>query len=151
TSWDFTRMVFSGLDSCRDALATRFRLKPDALNAFRSQNTPIGRIVQYMLDFTWTTYPDNRKFYREKRSEWPTVKYEVLLAAESERGNERNLDSTYRMVLEDFVKLIDVKARVKVMVYRFRQSNRQQWLQDIQHGFENILRRHRGYDPSETW
>jgi HTH-type transcriptional regulator/antitoxin MqsA len=149
--WDFTQMVFCGLEDCRDALATHFQLEPEALNAFRSMKTPIGRIVQYMLDFTWTTYPDNRKFYHEKRFEWPTVKYEILLAAESERGNERSLDDAYRKALEDFVKLIDIKARIKVMVYRVRKSGQRQWMKDLQDGFENILRRHRGYDASERW
>jgi hypothetical protein len=104
-----------------------------------------------MLDFTWTTYPDNRKFYHEKRFEWPKTEYEVLLAAESERGNSRRLDDTYRMVLYDFVKLIDIKARVKVMVYRVPKRQKEQAFHDLHGGFTEILRRHRGYDRNEQW
>jgi hypothetical protein len=70
---------------------------------------------------------------------------------ESEQGVWNNLKRTYGLVMEDFIKLLDVRARIKLMVYRVPKRDFEEAFTVLQRGFAQVLRVHRWYDPAERW
>jgi hypothetical protein len=144
----WTAAVMKGLVDTKDALARTCGIPAGSLHCFHHCRDA-GGAGEYMLDFAWTTLPDGFSFPPGPK---PQAPYEILLAAESEWGKARSPSATYRAVLDDFCKLVDIKARTKVMVYGCHIGvGKSPDAGDIRDGFQRVLANHRNYDPQEEW
>src|SRR5262249_32843589 len=83
---------------------------------------------------------------------WPSSSFEIVLAVESEAvACNAGLKRFRKKLLEDFIKLLDVRSRIKAMVYRPPTTHREDGFSDAKEIFEAVLRRHRHLDKSEKW
>jgi hypothetical protein len=146
-SMDLTGNVCQGLIASKAAVASHYGLPAGDLQYFRSE----GQLTEYLLDFTWTTYPPNRRFDYEARHDWRAGQYGILLACECESHGFSHASANYQAVLEDFVKLLDVKSKIKVMAYRIACQDVGQQVADLRSAFEHLLCYHQGYDRTELW
>ena len=91
-------------------------------------------MLEYLVDFSFSVLPIPLAIGQRQRAGIPdSVKYEMLLAAESEMGSENE-------VARDFLKLLDVRARVKILVYRAREKNA--WISRMENKLVTVLRGH---------
>jgi hypothetical protein len=156
----FKAKIFQGLAACRKDLAAHFRLPESELQCFYTVGdkgaTGKAKNTEYMgFDFTWTTYPRGRRFgYRSAGTTWPSSKYRILLAAESEAAGPRlSLARFLDKVLEDFIKLLDVKGSLKVLVYRPPQADWARGFEVAQRAIQDVIARHHYgcCSKSEKW
>jgi hypothetical protein len=150
----FKRKLFRGLTGCKPWLAASFGLPQAELQCFFSNKDTGSKTAEYMgFDFTITTYPRNRDFaYAGSKTRWPASRYEILLAVESEAvAYNASLRQYRKKLLEDFIKLLDVRSRIKAMVYRPPTTHREEGFSDAKEIFEAVLSRHRHLDDKEKW
>lgn len=147
---DWTRGTVRALDGLRDSVAAACTVEPESMRCFHHEQiskepTP----GEYLLDFTWTTWP---YVFKQAPSLVPRNHYEILLAVESEWGKESSPALNFQMVLDDFCKLVDVKARYKMLVYSYHPPEATpSSLAELHASFEHIVRWHRNFDPRESW
>lgn len=149
----FKRKIFKGLSACKANLADIFELSGDELQCYYT-NKGKKTNTEYMgFDFTWTTYPSRRQFhYKTEEMKWPTSAYRILLAAECEAASATaTLKAFSNKVLEDFIKLLDVKSDIKIMVYRPPLSKTNDGFEIIQQAIGEVIQRHHYNDCSEKW
>ena len=140
---NFTETIFQGLFDCKDAIADHCGIpqeQRDLLRHFRSDKP--NNISEYMIDFALTTYPKERRWDSECAPLPGNLCYEVLLAAESEEGDEGNVDINTIKALEDFIKLVDIKSRIKVLVYRSPLNHIEDGFASVKAGMIRLLQRH---------
>ena len=149
----WTNQVMAALHDLRPHLAEHTHLDPQALTAFHHCPDVEGHgNKEYICDFTWTTLPVSFRFENHERLGAETRPFEVLLAAESEWGTQSNPKENYTKVLQDFRKIVDIKARYKTMVYGCHLRPRSgPSAVDLREAFERILRLHGRFDPTEQW
>jgi hypothetical protein len=94
-------------------------------------------LSEYIVDFSFSTFNLRHLFGSEPMPE--NRKFRLLLAAESE------MDLRQQWVLDDFVKLLEVKSPVKIVVFQARTGDQRTALLNA---FQGILRRHGRYDPA---
>jgi hypothetical protein len=99
---------------------------------------------EYLLDFSYGSYPPA---FNTKMPVKKGVGYRLFVACESEWGIEGNHEGTYTMVLDDFCKLLDVRAQVKVMVFGYDEAG----LEALRSGFEALLDSRKAELAGETW
>jgi hypothetical protein len=151
TALDLT--AIEALKECRDDVATHCGVLPESLNAcYKGSGT--GEYMKF--DFVWTTNPPDRKFTGPILGNPPEL-YGIMLAAEFEMGEPTDIELNQQKVLEDFIKLVDIKSAVKVLIYRIPRDtlrgkkNTEKATQRLKEAFQRILRRHRVYDKHEKW
>jgi hypothetical protein len=146
---EFTTAIGRGIGRMGPTLAANFQIPEPSLRLFCTDAAKSNS--EYIADFCWTTYPADRCFEQADLRGCSDTPYEIILAAESEQGIYGNLPRTYRAVLYDFVKLLDVKSRVKIMVYRVPHNNVETGFERLRDAFTEILRRHRWFSRDESW
>ncbi|RJO65588.1 MAG: hypothetical protein C4523_15695 [Myxococcales bacterium] len=137
----WTLAIMQGLDNCREFLG-----EGNSSTIFRK-----GINGEYILDFTLTTWPNKIG----KLSDLPAEgipHYSIVLAAESEMGKYGSTKENFERVMEDFCKLIDIKAKYKVMLYGLHQSLNDTAEYNLEAAFGRILNHHEWIDLSkESW
>ncbi len=113
----WTTAVKAGLRAAKSDLANAFDVPLAQMTCFHNDpRVGADERHEYLVDFCWTTWPtDYDSLARPHR-------YQVLLAAESEWGEPGSVAKHRDMVLDDFCKLVDIRARMKVLVYGLRAS-----------------------------
>ncbi|MEZ4408321.1 MAG: hypothetical protein R3A52_17860 [Polyangiales bacterium] len=90
-------------------------LAPSTLGAFHRSISSAPRSFELGVDFAWGTWTPHAI---QDPTLGPTQPpWEILLAAESEWGSRASAPENQRRVLFDLRKLLDVRARYRVMVY----------------------------------
>ncbi|MBX9585006.1 MAG: hypothetical protein K2X87_32270 [Gemmataceae bacterium] len=146
---EFDACVVYALHDCQAVVAEHYLLRPETITAFfrkqlKSQTLRIDPDgPEYLVDFTWTTYPKKRRFGACPLASVPTP-CRILLACESEAGLKNS-------VLKDFVKLVDIKSEIKVMVYRGTRSQTAREFLRLPQRFADILRLRTTASDSERW
>jgi hypothetical protein len=111
----------------------------DHLRCFHHcQELPDNDYGEFMLDFTWTTYP--QRFTWNDEAQWVPQPFQILLAAECERGSQSSPRRNYANVLDDFCKLVGVRAPLKVLIYGTHHlPGREPGSADLKRGIEDVL------------
>lgn len=115
--WDTARWtdgVIDALLSARPLFARLAGLRDDEVSPFHHQRGRRERSREIGFDFVWGTWPAEAVL---DPSIAPSRPWEILLAAESEWGALRSRRENLRRVLFDLRKLLDVRARYKLLVY----------------------------------
>ncbi len=99
---------------------------------------------EYLLDFSYGSYP---VAFTLKNPVKKGVDYRLFVACESEWGVEDSPARNYTMVLDDFCKLLDVRAQVKVMVFGYNEEG----LEGLHSAFEALLDSRKVELSGETW
>ncbi len=115
----WTREVMRCLVESRDDVAVAFDVEPRSMWACHqvvgvTSDWPAERLV----DFAWSGSPTFAFDSIASADTHPG--FGLLLAAESEWGRYDSSTKCFRMVMDDFMKLVDVRAPVKVMVYGYQ-------------------------------
>lgn len=145
----WTTAVKTALASLRPLLVEKLGIADVRLRAFhnaRGLSEPTSG--EHMLDFFWTTWPREFVFGDDVAAEHS---YENILAVESEWGSDEKRGENYSRVLHDFRKVVDTKARFKLMVYGCHMKGRAPRIDALKAAFVRVLTRHRHADPSERW
>jgi hypothetical protein len=98
-------------------------------------------VLEYLLDYGICRFSIPQAIRQQKagfRELEPNEKYEILLAVESELGDDSE-------VVRDLLKLLDVKTRLRCLVFRKRPRVGQRLLERI----EWTLSHHAHYNPRE--
>lgn len=122
--WDtarWTDAVIDALLSTRPLFARIAGLRDDEVSPFHHQPGRRERSWELGFDFAWGTWPAQAVL---DPSRAPPRPWEILLAAESEWGALRSRGENLRRVLFDLRKLLDVRARYKLLVYGAHEAAR---------------------------
>jgi hypothetical protein len=147
-SLDLKRVVFESLIACKSAIAEYCAIQPSHLND--SCTDKFRGVREYLVDFAFTTYPPNRSFL-ELRDLPAERKLEIVLTAESEVGVWNDMSRSNQLIIEDFVKLLDVASRLKLMVYRVPYNAVQRAYEELEKWFGELMSRHRYFDQNAEW
>jgi len=155
--WLQKAVIFYALEKCRNLLAhdnvpvwgrfsmgempkseakAKLRRLMDRTRGFHSLKSGQTKLSEYLVDFSFSDYKITELIGSEPMP--PGGKFQLLLAAESE------MDEKEVKVLEDFIKLIDVKSAYKVLVSRARVGDEKT---SLINALQGILSRHSRYEP----
>jgi hypothetical protein len=102
----------------------------------------VKNLSEYLVDFSFSNLTiDQALGHEEMPPGRENEKFELLMAAESEG------DKDDKGILKDFMKLIDVKAPVKVMIFQAREGKLRDALRDK---FKEVLLRHSKYHRDKS-
>ncbi len=89
---------------------------------------------EYMLDFTLSAWPGEFGNFPAVQG-WvnDNKRFGIVVAAESEMGSYYSSSRNFRLVMDDFCKLVDVQAQYKVMVYGCHDGD------DLEKAFAQVL------------
>lgn len=138
--------IFRGLRDCRDILAHRFDCQHHVFCRYslNVDNQQLGEMllsdegywgmIEYLVDFSFSCLPIPVVIGQRDNPPIPEgFQYEMLLAVESEMG-------TIHEVSRDFLKLLDVRARAKLLIFRARTSNFRK--KEIETALETVMANH---------
>ncbi|QDU18478.1 hypothetical protein [Urbifossiella limnaea] len=146
-----TPAVFAGLGDCRPFFEEMFGLPSGSLVPHHKEpNEEAGGLAERLLDFTMRSWEPAIERLDFEPLAVPKP-YGIALAAESEWGKYNSPETTFRMVLDDFLKLLDVQAPVKVVVYGCFLDSERGNAESVRARFEYVLRTLSGYTPGEVW
>jgi len=120
----------------KDEVAAKVRAAVESVRGFNMKDPAATTLSEYLVDFSFSAY--SLKHILGTKVVPPGGKFRLLLAAESEMSFE------HRLVIDDFVKLLEIKSPVKVVVFQSRTGERRTALAQA---FQDIIRRHGRYDP----
>jgi|ERR1017187_973078 hypothetical protein len=139
------RQLFLSFNTCKTILEEAFggpvTSRWAAGRKFTAQET---KILEYLVDYSICRFSIPQAIRQPKRNTAELQEgqsYEMLLAVESELGNDHE-------VMRDFLKLLDIKSRVKCLVYyrRIREANDERFSQRVNW----VLSHHTNFDPNES-
>lgn len=110
TTW--TSSVYQGLDDSRSYFEDLFQLSAGTLKSYGNRFENPERL----FDYTLRLWPEALLCSKTAIPTTPS-RIGLILACESEWGNWKNEKLTCSKVMNDFWKLFDVKAAMKVLVY----------------------------------
>src|SRR6266496_1179461 len=111
------KQLFLALNKCKPVLERRFGGPVTSRwSVGKKEKPPEALILEYLVDYGICRYSIPQAIRQPKQSK-PELQagqyYEILLAVESELGDDHE-------VTRDFLKLLDVKSRIKCLVFRKR-------------------------------
>ena len=114
------RQLFLALNGCKRLLSETFGSPVTSRWSVAKRKTPSDiLILEYLVDYGISRYSIPQAIRQPKRGSAELnseQKYEILLAAESELGNDVE-------VARDFLKLLDVKSQLKCLIFRKRATH----------------------------
>lgn len=145
-----TSEVYQGLEDSTDKLRRAFRIPNGVLCCYGKRSLrPVG-LSEQNVDFSCRLIPQGLLEDSDVYDLSPST-YRLLLAAESEWGKYRNRKENLRLVLQDFCKLVDIRACIKVMVYGCHVKTHPFDSTRIVERFQSILGPGGGYHSDEKW
>lgn len=161
--WIGKLLIFFSLENCREYFETeivkpaycRFSLgmpKDEVLKKIREMELlnrgrnflkkGEKRLSEYLVDFSFSNLTIEQALGTKPMPEGrQKEKFELLMACESESS------PTDTEVMKDFMKLIDVKAPIKMMIFQAREGNRRKNLMDK---LGKVLQRHSKYERDKA-
>jgi hypothetical protein len=146
-----TSAVLVALGDSRPFFEGLFGLTPGSLTCHHHNPAEAeGSFAERLLDFTMRCWqPDiDRLDFELPPAPRP---FGIVLAAESEWGHSGNRKVNFRKVVDDFLKLLDVQAPVKAMVYGCYLGDEPGNAESQRDRFEYVLRTLGGHTPGEVW
>ena|SRR5437016_762185 len=114
------RQLFLALNGCKPLLSETFGSPVTSRWSVAKRKTPSDTLIlEYLVDYGICRYSIPQAIRQPKRGPAELnseQKYEILLAAESELGNDVE-------VARDFLKLLDVKSQLKCLIFRKRPTH----------------------------
>lgn len=135
------KQIFLALDACKPEFATKFTGPVWSRWSGIKRKPSDTKVLEYLLDYSISrhTIPQAIRQAKANKPELTDAeKYGLLLAVESELDDDPS-------VARDFLKLLDVKALVKLLLFRKRRDQpalytRLNW----------VMAHHASYEPAES-
>ena len=139
------RQLFLSLNGCKKILEEEFG-GPVASrwSVGKKPTAQVRKTLEYLVDYSISRFSIPQAIRQPKlgKSELQEGQnYEMLLAVESELGDNHE-------VMRDFLKLLDIKSRIKCLVYysRIRQKSSEQFCERVNW----VLSHHNNFDLTES-
>jgi hypothetical protein len=108
-------------------------------------------LPRHLVDYAWTTWGPALDFDPRGGDKAPGLPFETLIAARVSLGSKNAPVETFGEAVLACHELADVKARLKVLVYRCHVGGRSRVVIDYVRAFEHAVRHRRSQGPRERW
>lgn len=138
------RQLFLALNECKPILEQKFGEPVTSRWSVGKKKKPREtKILEYLVDYGICRYSIPQAI-RQHKSDKPELQdgqfYEILLSVESELGDDDE-------VLRDFLKLLDIKSRIKCLVFYKRPNELK--AKALYERINWVISHHNAYNPEE--
>lgn len=135
------RQLFIALNKCKAVFPEFEKTKLKARWSVGKKHDTATQIIEYLVDYSISTFsiPQTIKQLKEAQKKLrASDSFELLLTVESELGNDDE-------VARDFLKLLDVKSKMRLLVFKIRTAEKQS---ELNQRLEWVISHHAKYDDT---